>query len=154
MSHPRARRGRIVRPLAALTATAFLSLGVTPAFADATPATAGLGPRLISDGDTFISELHYDNDGSDTGEAVEVQAPVGTDLTGWSLVFYNGNGGSPYATADLAGVVGDSGVVVVEQAGIQNGSPDGLALVDDAGTVVELLSYEGELTAVGVPPTG
>ena len=31
-----------------------------------------------------ISEIHYDNAGTDTGEAIEVSAPAGTDLTGWS----------------------------------------------------------------------
>ena len=31
--------------------------------------------------------------------------------------------------------------------GIQNGSPDGFALVDPGGTVLELLSYEGSFTA-------
>ena len=41
----------------------------------------------------FINEIHYDNTGTDAGEAIEVAGPAGTDLTGWSLVLYNGNGG-------------------------------------------------------------
>ncbi len=32
----------------------------------------------------FINEIHYDNTGADTGEAIEVAGPAGTDLTGWS----------------------------------------------------------------------
>ena len=35
--------------------------------------------------------------------------------------------------------------------GIQNGSPDGLALVDGAGHVVEFLSYEGSFVGLGGP---
>ncbi|MFB9731815.1 ExeM/NucH family extracellular endonuclease [Ornithinimicrobium kibberense] len=97
----------------------------------------------------FVSEIHYDNAGTDTGEAIEVQAPAGTDLTGWSVVLYNGSNGEVYGTAELVGAAPDSGVVVVERAGIQNGSPDGLALVDSSGSVVEFLSYEGTMTAVG-----
>ena len=45
-------------------------------------------------GDIFISEFHYDNAGADAGEFVEVTAPAGTDLTGWSIVLYNGTGGA------------------------------------------------------------
>ena len=116
-----------------------------------TPLTAS-----AADGDVFISEIHYDNDGTDTGEAIEVQAPVGADLTGWSIVLYNGNGGAPYDTKTLSGTVPEAGVVVVEYPsdGIQNGAPDGMALVDATGTVVEFLSYEGDFTAVGGPADG
>ncbi|MFD1716318.1 ExeM/NucH family extracellular endonuclease [Georgenia deserti] len=141
MSYPRVRDHR-----AGVAATAVGALALAPLLA--VPAAG-----VTTDGDVVVSELHYDNAGSDTGEAVEVEAPAGTDLTGWSIVFYNGNGGAPYATADL-GPVGEAGVVVVEQAGIQNGAPDGLALVDQAGEVVEFLSYEGEFTAVGGPADG
>lgn len=111
---------------------------------------------VITDGDIFISEIHYDNDGTDAGEAIEIQAPVGTDLSGWSLVLYNGSNGAPYSTSTLSGVVGEAGVAVAEYPvnGIQNGSPDGVALVDLGGDLVEFLSYEGELVAVGGPADG
>ena len=33
-----------------------------------------------------VAEIHYDNTGTDSGEAIEISAPVGTDLTGWSIV--------------------------------------------------------------------
>ncbi|HLS63614.1 MAG TPA: hypothetical protein VK060_09565, partial [Ruania sp.] len=110
----------------------------------------------LADGDVVISEIHYDNAGVDTGEAIEVQAPVGTDLTGWALVLYNGSDGGVYDTDPLPTPVPDAGVVVVDYPanGIQNGSPDGVALVDADGTVVELLSYEGELTATDGPAAG
>jgi hypothetical protein len=49
----------------------------------------------------FINEFHYDNDGPDTGEFIEIACLPGTDLTGWSLVLYNGNGGASYNTVGL-----------------------------------------------------
>ncbi len=107
---------------------------------------------------TRFSELHYDNVGADVGEALEVEGPAGTDLTGWSVVLYNGNGGASYATEPLSGTIpatcGARGVVVVNHAGIQNGSPDGMALVDGTGAVVEFLSYEGVFDATDGPAAG
>ncbi len=108
----------------------------------------------------FISELHYDNTGGDVGEAVEIFGPTCTDLTGWSIELYNG---SPtqlksYGTVDLGGVIPDTGdgfgVVAQALEGIQNGSPDGLALVDDTGTVRQFLSYEGAFVPTDGPAAG
>ena len=107
---------------------------------------------------TRLSEIHYDNGGADTGEAIEIEGPAGTDLTGWSVVLYNGSNGAPYATRPLGGLIpslcGTRGVVSIAHAGIQNGSPDGIALVDAGGVVIEFLSYEGSLTAIGGPADG
>jgi hypothetical protein len=106
-----------------------------------------------------FSEIHYDNAGTDANEAIEISGPPGTDLTGWSIVLYNGTGGAPYDTKTLSGQIpatcGTRGVVVTNYAvnGIQNGSPDGMALVSPTG-VVEFLSYEGTFTAVGGPANG
>lgn len=101
----------------------------------------------------FINELHYDNASSDTGEGVEVVGTAGTDLSGWSLLLYNGNGGSVYNTISLSGTLPDQdsgfGTLSFAISGIQNGAPDGVALVDAEGTVIEFLSYEGSFTAVG-----
>jgi hypothetical protein len=36
-----------------------------------------------------FSELHYDNSGVDTGEAIEVSGPAGLDITGWRVVLYD-----------------------------------------------------------------
>ncbi|MDX1436452.1 MAG: lamin tail domain-containing protein, partial [Anaerolineales bacterium] len=108
----------------------------------------------------FINEFHYDNEGTDTGEFIEVAGPAGTDLTGWRLVLYNGNGGAVYSDETLTGFLGDqqNGFGTLHQTypsnGIQNGSPDGIALVDDTGTVIQFLSYEGTFTAVGGPADG
>jgi len=107
-----------------------------------------------------IAEFHYDNSGTDTGEAIEISGPAGMDLTGWQILLYNGNGGAAYDTKNLSGVLpttcGTRGVVVqtYPSNGIQNGSPDGIALVSPAATVVEFLSYEGTFAAVGGPANG
>ncbi|MGB0114415.1 MAG: ExeM/NucH family extracellular endonuclease [Ilumatobacteraceae bacterium] len=120
---------------------------------------ADLAPNVVAaDDGVFISELHYDNDGADIGEAVEVTGPSGTDLTGWSIVLYNGSNGQTYDSVSLDGILsgdaGGEGASSFDRAGIQNGAPDGLALVDPDGAVVEFLSYEGSFDAVGGPADG
>jgi 5'-nucleotidase len=115
------------------------------------------GPVSAATDVPFISEIHYDNTGTDSGEAVEIEAPVGYDLSGWQLYLYNGNGGATYTpTFTLSGVVPASGVVVQNYAanGVQNGAPDGIALVRPDGTVAEFLSYEGVVTATNGPAAG
>ncbi|MFI6760325.1 ExeM/NucH family extracellular endonuclease [Micromonospora sp. NPDC050417] len=104
----------------------------------------------------FVSEIHYDNAGTDSGEAIEIEAPAGFDLAGWQIVLYNGNNGAVYNTRTLSGTVPVAGVVVATYPvdGIQNGSPDGIALVAPGGTVAEYLTYEGTFTAVGGPANG
>ena len=57
-------------------------------------------------GTPWINELHYDNNGGDVGEFVEVAGPAGLDLAGYQLVAYNGSGGALYATAPLSGQLG------------------------------------------------
>ncbi|HEX5438431.1 MAG TPA: DNA/RNA non-specific endonuclease, partial [Gemmatimonadaceae bacterium] len=88
-----------------------------------------------------------------TGEAIEIAGPAGTRLAGWTVLLYNGSTGTVYSTQRLGGSIpptcGARGVVVVRYPGngIQNGSPDGVALIDARARVVELLSYEGTFTA-------
>lgn len=107
-----------------------------------------------------FSEIHYDNASTDTGEAIEIEGPAGTNLTGYSVVLYNGNGGASYNTVVLNSTIpatcGDRGVVVVTypQDGLQNGSPDGFALADASGTLIEFLSYEGTFLASNGPASG
>ncbi|MFC3414692.1 DUF5689 domain-containing protein [Algoriphagus hitonicola] len=109
--------------------------------------------------EVFINEIHYDNSGTDTGEEIEIAGPAGTDLTGWSIVLYNGSNGSNYNTRNLSGTISDSGngfgfiSETYPTNGIQNGGPDGIALVNN-GTVVQFLSYEGSFEAVGGPADG
>ena len=106
----------------------------------------------------WINELHYDNAGTDAGEFFEIAGPAGTNLSGWSVELYNGNGGASYGTVNLSGVIpaqsGCYGTLAFFPGQIQNGSPDGLALVDDQGGVVEFWSYEGTLVANGGPANG
>ncbi|MEZ4875034.1 MAG: HYR domain-containing protein, partial [Flavobacteriaceae bacterium] len=106
----------------------------------------------------FINELHYDNNGADVNEGVEVAGPAGTDLTGWSLVPYNGSNGQQYSVTPLSGLIDDEGAgygaVFFAIAGLQNGAPDGIALVDDLGTVIQFLSYEGSFAATNGPANG
>jgi predicted extracellular nuclease len=114
------------------------------------------GPSL---GQTaFINEIHYDNVGKDTGEAIEVAGPAGTDLSGWALALYNGRNGTSYRTKPLSGIILDQankfGTIAFSfPRSIQNGAPDGIALVAN-GQVVQFLSYEGTFTAVGGPADG
>ncbi len=142
--------------------------GTGTAYADFT--WAGSSPNTfgaVNTGQTFslppapfINEIHYDNTGTDVGEAVEVAGPAGTDLTSWSLVLYNGSNGVSYGTTTLSGTIPDLGggfgvvVVTYPSNGLQNGSPDGMALVDAANNVVQFLSYEGTFMAVGGPADG
>jgi uncharacterized protein YjdB len=107
-----------------------------------------------------INEIHYDNLGTDTCEAIEIEGPAGADLTAYTLVLYNGNGGAPYNEEILIGTLpatcGARGVMVVNYPtdGIQNGSPDGIALVDMFGVVLEFISYEGVVTGTAGPAAG
>ena len=44
--------------------------------------------------DFHFNEIHYDNVGTDAGEAIEIEGPAGADVTGFTIVLYNGNGGA------------------------------------------------------------
>ena len=131
--------------------------GTWAAPAPATPGAANDAPPPAEEIAAFINEIHYDDASTDDGEFVEIAGPAGADLTGWTLVLYNGNGNGPYATFEVTGALSGAtgvGYAVVDTAGIQNGSPDGLALVDPNGKVIEFLSYEGTITAIGGPADG
>ena len=84
-----------------------------------------------------------------TGTPVLIAATAGTDLTGWTIVRYNGLTGAVYTTPaqiqGLSGIVGDDtgtgwgfATVTYPVNGLQNGGtgstePDGFALVDADG---------------------
>ena len=101
----------------------------------------------------FINELHYDNVSDDLNEGVEIAGPAGTDLSAYKLVFYNGSNGNTYAELPLGGTIPAQGgtafgTAFFSRSPIQNGNPDGLALIDTVGnSVVQFLSYEGSFTA-------
>ena len=74
----------------------------------------------------------------DAGEAIEIEGPAGHRSDRLDLVLYDGNGGAPLQHArplsghDPRDAAATRGVVVVNYPsnGLQNGSPDGIALVD------------------------
>lgn len=120
----------------------------------------GLLPALLlcpafANAGVWINEIHYDNAGTDVGERIEVAGDAGTSLNGWSLHFYNGADRKVYATRSLSGTLGATcgayGFASIDGTGLQNGAPDGIALVNASGTVVQFLSYEGQFKGADGP---
>ena len=124
--------------------------------------------------DLVINEVDYDQVSNDTDEFIEILNATGAtrSLTGVVLYLVDGSANATYLTVDLgpAGslapggtllvatstVVVPSGVKVVLLAkakdNVQNGAPDGLALVDTGTkTVLDALCYEGAMTAASLP---
>jgi hypothetical protein len=107
----------------------------------------------------WINEFHYDNASTDVGEFFEVAGPAGFDLAGWTIVYYNGLNGQTYSSPlALSGVLPDQqncyGTLLFDAPGLQNGAPDGFALVDPDGVAIEFLSYEGSFPATEGPASG
>lgn len=116
-------------------------------------------------GQVMINEFLYDTQGTDdlTIMYTEIYGPAGTNLTGWSLVNFNGNGGAVHITVNLNGTIPEDGYFVVGGAAVQNvdqisphdyqnaGGPDavscdGLELRNSGGQVVDHVCY-GECDA-------
>ncbi|QBY01230.1 ExeM/NucH family extracellular endonuclease [Rhodophyticola sp. CCM32] len=108
--------------------------------------------------DARINEIHYDNDGGDVGEFVEIRVGAGQDASGLLVEFYR-DSGTVYDSASLPATPASSDdafdYYLIERPtnGIQNGAADGIALSQN-GAVIELLSYEGTLTATEGTATG
>lgn len=113
------------------------------------------GGGLPTSNEVWINEFHYDNSGSDVNEFVEVVSTF--DVSGYQIIFYNGSNGTSYGTGSLSLSSTDSGynfyTVAGPSSGIQNGGPDGIALVDGS-TVIEFISYEGTFTATNGAANG
>jgi hypothetical protein len=129
--------------------------------------------REAGAGHLMINEVDYDQVGTDNAEFVELYngAAVPVDLAGLAVVFLNGSSGAEYLRVALTGAVPPGGFAVVANAmvtvpmglprfnigndAIQNGAPDGVALVDTrALTVIDAFSYEGPIrmaTIMGFP---
>jgi hypothetical protein len=168
-------------PADALSATFDVTAG---AMAGAVTVTASLGgvSRMAAltvvegnAGGLIINEVDYDQPGTDNAEFVELynagRSPV--DLSTVALVFVNGSNNQQYSRINLSGtlapgayaVVASSGVMVptgvarfpIGNEALQNGAPDGVALIDTAaGTLLDALSYEGAIRAAqitGIPGT-
>ncbi|HEX9965409.1 MAG TPA: Calx-beta domain-containing protein [Allosphingosinicella sp.] len=116
----------------------------------------------------WINEFHYDNASADSGEAIEVVVSAGEDVSGYSIVRYNGStpgAAVPYTSPAASNSVNLASitptivngvryyVITFPVDGLQNGSNDGFALVNN-GVVVQLLSYEGVFTAAAAPGGG
>ncbi len=109
--------------------------------------------------DIWINELHYDNFGADVGEFVEIAGTAGLDVTGYSLKMYNGSDGLSYTSTILAGTIpnqnnGYGTMQVTFASSLQNGNPDGVALIDSSGTLIQFLSYGGTFTAANGEAAG
>jgi len=128
----------------------------------------GGGPTLV------INEVDYDNVGTDSTEYIEIYngSASTTSLAGLSIILVNGATNADYGTIDLTSVgsltagqylvIGGPAVSVPTSAKkldplwtqdqVQNGAPDGLALVDTVTPlVIDALSYEGSITAATLP---
>lgn len=115
-----------------------------------------------NDGETptniWVNEFHYDNDGTDTGEFIEIAVDAeSANLSELDLTLYNGSNGSMYKTVNGSEFTTGETVngitlfyVDFPSNGIQNGAPDGISLSINE-EVVQFLSYEGVMTAVDGP---
>ena len=127
-------------------------------------------PPGTSRGVLLLNEVDYDQPGADTLEFVEIYN-AGTDtadLDGIALVLVNGANNAEYLRINLNGllqpeqfaVVSSVNVAVATEAlafslpandSVQNGAPDGIALVDTVTLdVLDVLSYEGAITAANI----
>ena len=99
-----------------------------------------------------INEVDYDQPGADTAGFVELYngTAAAVPLDGLALVYVNGGDGAEYDRDALTGSLAAGAYRVVE-VDLQNGAPDGVALVDTAAkTLVDALSYEGAITAATI----
>jgi cysteine-rich repeat protein len=124
-----------------------------------------------------INEVDYDQNLTDAAEFIEIYNPnaVPVELANLALVFVNGADLKEYRRIPLSGTLPANGYLVVCAQGatpgtcaagvtvpsgtmiinfptatnnVQNGATDGVALVDlSSGKLVDVLSYEGTLTA-------
>jgi large repetitive protein len=97
-----------------------------------------------------INEVDYDQVGTDANGFVEIKnaGESAADLATVDLVAVNGGDSSEYDRVALTGslAAGAHLAVAIE---LQNGAPDGLALLDGA-SLVDALSYEGGISAATI----
>ena len=121
-----------------------------------------------------INEVDYDQPGTDSAEFIEIYNPSSQPISLANKVIYlvNGADTTVYDTIDLSPqgsldsdhylVIAGAGVTVLAPAkkidpgwtsnAIQNGSPDGIALVDTStNTLIDAISYEGSITMAMLP---
>ena len=98
-----------------------------------------------------LNEIDYDQVGADSGGFVEIlNAGDGpADLTGVALVLVDGGTGNEYLRRALTGTLAAGAYLAVE-VDAQNGAPDGVALIDAGGGLLDALSYEGAIEAATI----
>jgi len=112
----------------------------------------------------WINEFHYDNQGTDMNEFIEVVIEDAGSYTlgDFQVTLYNGNNGGSYDSKTLdqftEGATSDGFTFFYydfPENGIQNGESDGICL-SHTGVVIpgQFLSYEGTLTATDGPASG
>jgi large repetitive protein len=97
-----------------------------------------------------INEVDYDQIGTDGNGFVEIHnAGAGVaDLTNVDLVAVNGGDSTEYDRVALTGTLAAGGHLDVPIE-LQNGAPDGLALLDGT-TLLDALSYEGAISSATI----
>ena len=97
-----------------------------------------------------INEVDYDQVGTDANGFVEVKNVGGADadLANVDVVAVNGGDSTEYAREQLTGTLAAGGHLAVPIE-LQNGAPDGLALLEGT-TLLDALSYEGAITAATI----
>ncbi len=101
----------------------------------------------------WINEVHYDNTGVDVNEFVELAGPAGDNVNGWMLLAVDGATGQQYGRRRLSGVFPNQqnaiGTLSFSFPGLQDGSPDGIALLTADGVLMQFIAYEGSFVGVG-----
>jgi hypothetical protein len=127
------------------------------------PVLADAAPRLV------INEIDYDTVGTDSTEFIELlnKGTNTINLAHYALAFINGNNNLEYLRVNLTGVLSGGQYLVVASTNltgiapgarvmyfavgdnnIQNGSPDGVALINTGAlTIMDAFCYEGAMTA-------
>ncbi|WP_170113078.1 lamin tail domain-containing protein [Ahniella affigens] len=146
-----------------------LAVQLTPGFSN---------DPVVASGHLVINEVDYDQVSTDTAEFIELfnASNASIDLTDYRVALVNGSNNLAYTVVDLASagslapgaflaivsnnvnVVTPPGVARINFTGstdqIQNGAPDGIALIKGTGAGAELidaLSYEGGITVASIP---
>ena len=113
------------------------------------------GPPPAGESTLVVNEIDYDQVGTDADGFVEIEnvGAEAADLTGIALVFVDGGASTEYRREALEGSLAPGGFLVVSS-DAQNGSPDGVALLDTtSGALLDALSYEGAIESAQIGAT-
>jgi hypothetical protein len=108
----------------------------------------------------WINEFHYDNEGVDQNEFIEIVIENSTlfNLSNFKVTLYNGGNGTEYDSMRVDSFKSGFNTqgysfYTWHPASIQNGSPDGIS-IDYKGEPISFISYEGNFTATDGPAFG